>query len=224
MTTTPSESEHDAPMHRVVVGIDGSQASYGALEWAAAEAARTGAILEAHASYGSDYLFVSSQEVEAAMRKVLDQAANHVAIFAPGVSLRSFTHEELPAKILIKASKGADLLVVGSRGHGGFSGLLLGSVSQQCARHAHCPVVIVPLAEAAESNDRCGESGPGQELSPRTPSSGQIVVGVDGSEDSLYALDWTARQAVMTGGSVEAVTAWEWPLQLWSRHAAFIGL
>jgi nucleotide-binding universal stress UspA family protein len=214
MTTMPSEPEHDAPMHRVVVGIDGSQASYRALEWAAAEAARTGAVLEAHASYGSDYLFISSEEVEAVMRKVLDQAANHVAAFAPGVSLKGFTHDELPAKILINASKGADLLVVGSRGHGGFSGLLLGSVSQQCALHAHCPVVIVRAPEAAGSDGQDGRSAQGQNMTPRTLSADRIVVGVDGSDSSLHALDWAARRAEMTGGSVEAVTAWEWPLSL----------
>jgi nucleotide-binding universal stress UspA family protein len=209
MTSTPNEREHDAPIHRVVVGVDGSRASYRALEWAAAEAARTGAVLEAHASYGSDYMFISNQEVEAAMKKVLDQAAKHVAIVAPGISFKGMTHEELPAKILIDASKGADLLVVGSRGHGGFSGLLLGSVSQQCGRHAHCPVVIVPVAEAARQG---GGPDSGQSATSATQLGGRIVVGVDGSDDSRHALDWAARQAEMTGGSVEAVTAWDWPL------------
>ena len=53
------------------------------------------------------------------------------------------THEGSPAEILIEASRDADLLVVGSRGLGGFKGLLLGSVSQQCSQHARCPIVIV---------------------------------------------------------------------------------
>jgi nucleotide-binding universal stress UspA family protein len=59
------------------------------------------------------------------------------------VTTISGTHERTPAKALIEASDGADLLVVGSRGLGGFKGLLLGSVSQQCSHHARCPVTIV---------------------------------------------------------------------------------
>jgi len=59
------------------------------------------------------------------------------------VVVTSRTHEESPAKVLVDASDGADLLVVGSRGLGGFKGLLSGSMSQQCSLHARCPVVIV---------------------------------------------------------------------------------
>jgi nucleotide-binding universal stress UspA family protein len=55
--------------------------------------------------------------------------------------------EGAPAPVLLEAAKGADLLVVGMRGHGGFVGLLLGSVSQQCAHHAPCPIAIVPPAK-----------------------------------------------------------------------------
>ena len=69
--------------------------------------------------------------------------ADHIATVAPGVTFKGVTHEGPAAKVLLEASEGADLLVVGSRGLGGFSGLLLGSVSQQCSLHAHCPVVIV---------------------------------------------------------------------------------
>jgi nucleotide-binding universal stress UspA family protein len=150
MTTTTTEPERAAASHRVVVGIDGSHASDRALEWAAAEAARSGAVLEGHASYGSGYVFISSKEVHMALKKVVDQAAAHVADVAPGVTFTGVTHEGPAAKDLIDASKGADLLVVGSRGLGGFSGLLLGSVSQQCALHAHCPIVIVRPPELRE--------------------------------------------------------------------------
>jgi nucleotide-binding universal stress UspA family protein len=127
----------------VVVGIDGSEGSNRALEWAATEAARNGAVLEVHAVYGSGYVFITPHEVEQAMQRLLDDAVKHIAGIAPGVAFKGVIHEGSPAQFLIEASKGANLLVVGSRGRGGFSGLLLGSVSQQCSLHAHCPIVIV---------------------------------------------------------------------------------
>jgi nucleotide-binding universal stress UspA family protein len=107
-------------------------------------------VLEGHASYDPGYVFVSRDEVEMSLQKALDKAAALVAEIAPGVTFKGVTHEGSPAKDLIDASKGADLLVVGSRGLGGFSGLFLGSVSQQCAVHAHCPIVIVRASKARE--------------------------------------------------------------------------
>ena len=150
MTTTAAESGDAAPIHRIVVGIDGSVGGDRALEWAAAQAARCGAVLEGHASYDPGYVFISRQEVQMSLQKALDKAAAHVAEIAPGVTFKGVTHEGAAAKDLIDASKGADLLVVGSRGLGGFAGLFLGSVSQQCALHAHCPIVIVHPSEVRE--------------------------------------------------------------------------
>ena len=141
MTTTLAAPSPAPP--RVVVGIDGSEGSMRALEWAAGEAGRTGAVLEAHASYSPGYVFIAAHEVQESLQQLIDQAADRVAQIAPGVQFKGLTHEETAAKVLIEASEGADLLVVGSRGLGGFSGLLLGSVSHQCSLHAHCPTVIV---------------------------------------------------------------------------------
>lgn len=155
MTAATTQPERVAASHRVVVGIDGSHAGDRALEWAAAEAARSGAALEGHASYGSGYAFISSEEVQMFLKQVIEQAATRISENYPGVSFTGFTHEGSAAKDLIDASKGADLLVVGSRGLGGFSGLLLGSVSQQCALHAHCPIVIVrPPEIEKQTKDR----------------------------------------------------------------------
>jgi nucleotide-binding universal stress UspA family protein len=147
MTTIENDPHQADPMHRVVVGLDGSQASVRALEWAASEASRTGSILEGHASYDPGYVFISSDQVRMAMKKVLDEAAKHVAEIAPGVTFKGVAHEAHAAKVLVDASRGADLLVVGSRGLGGFSALLLGSIGQHCAVHAHCPVLIVRPTE-----------------------------------------------------------------------------
>ena len=130
-------------IHRVVVGIDGSEPGMRALDWAATEAGRAGAVLEIQTAYEPGYVHVTQEEVQRSMNRLVEDASAHVAKVAPGVATVGKTHEESPAKALIKASEGADLLVVGSRGLGGFKGLLLGSVSQQCAHHAHCPLTIV---------------------------------------------------------------------------------
>jgi nucleotide-binding universal stress UspA family protein len=151
--TTATTAQGKTPTHRVVVGIDGSEGSNRALEWAATEAVRRGAVLEAHTSYGPGYVFITPHEVHQAMQHLLDKAESHVVDLAPGLAFKGVIHEGSAAKFLIEASKGADLLVVGSRGLGGFSGLLLGSVSQQCSLHAHCPIVIVRPPEELGSDE-----------------------------------------------------------------------
>lgn len=128
---------------RIVVGVDGSEHAERALAWAAEQAQRTGAALEIHTAYEPGYAFTTSEEVEMAMRRVLEQATEAVAKAAPEVATTTMSHQEAPAAALIEASEGAELLVVGSRGLGGFRGLLLGSIGLQCSQHAHCPVVIV---------------------------------------------------------------------------------
>ena len=85
------------------------------------------------------------------MVSLTEQAAARAEKVAPGVKTKAVTHEGAPAKVLVEASKGADLLVVGSRGLGGFGGLVLGSVGRSCALHAHCPIAIV---RPSASDDR----------------------------------------------------------------------
>jgi len=139
-------------MEKIVVGIDGSPAATAALEWAIAEARlRDARLLVVQAwdvpvvAYATPYVAGASVELVEAERTAagdaLDAALEHVDW--EGVDLQRKVVQGAPAQSLLDASENADLLVVGSRGHGGFAGLLLGSVSQQCAHHAHCPVVIV---------------------------------------------------------------------------------
>lgn len=141
-TKSASESEPDV-RHRIVVGVDGSENADKALEWAAIQADRTGAVLEIHTAYEPGYVHVTKEEVQRGMERVVAEARDHVENLAPGVTVTCHTHEESPANLLLSASDGADLLVVGSRGFGGFKGLLLGSVSQKCSLHAQCPVAII---------------------------------------------------------------------------------
>ncbi len=131
------------PKPRIVVGVDGSPGSTKALAWAAVQAECTGAVLECHTAYEPGYVFVTKEEVHSSMERILRESAEQARSLAPDIETTCEAHEESPASALITASEGADLLVVGSRGLGGFEGLLLGSVSQKCSQHAHCPLVIV---------------------------------------------------------------------------------
>jgi nucleotide-binding universal stress UspA family protein len=135
---------------RIVVGVDGSEASQLALDWAVEEARVSGARLEVihawQAPVGSEpYLAsVDRAELESHERQVLDASVDRVDEGGLAASIeRVFTFDD-PGAALLRAAEGADLLVVGSRGRGGFAGLLLGSVSQKAIHHARCPVVVIP--------------------------------------------------------------------------------
>jgi nucleotide-binding universal stress UspA family protein len=144
MPTEPSaNADPPDPTHRVVVGVDGSDNSMRALEWAAAQADYTGAVLDIQTAYEPGYVFVTQDEIQRSMERIIEKAVARVSDLAPRVVTRSATHEQSPAKALIEASEGADLLVVGSRGLSGFAGLVLGSVSQKCCLHSRCSLVII---------------------------------------------------------------------------------
>jgi len=138
-------------MERIVVGVDGSEAGREALRWAINEARCRNAAVEAvyawHQPGLMSYGYLSQIDLEPFeedARKVLDAAVEGLEV--AGVTVERKLLPGGAANVLVEESKGAALLVVGSRGRGGFSGLLLGSVSQQVAHHAPCPVVIIPPA------------------------------------------------------------------------------
>jgi nucleotide-binding universal stress UspA family protein len=133
---------------RIVVGVDGSAPSQQALRWGAHLAATFGAGLDAvtawdfPAAYGLGSV-PSDWDPEQDMRKALDETVEQVFADQPPAGLRRLVSEGGAAKVLLDASQGAIMLVVGSRGHGGFAGLLLGSVSANVAEHASCPVLVI---------------------------------------------------------------------------------
>lgn len=135
--------------HRIVVGIDGSPSSMAALEWAANYAGLTGATLEVlmtwewPASYGWSIPIPAGYDLEGDCERALGELLKPVREGHLGTTIQSEVIEGHPAPLLVKASQGADLLVVGSRGHGEFAGMLLGSVSEHCATNAHCPVLVL---------------------------------------------------------------------------------
>jgi nucleotide-binding universal stress UspA family protein len=137
----------------IVVGVDGSDGSRRALHWAADEAAVRGDDLtlvhvwerpQAYAPLGLGAYPIDPEPIQEAAQSVLDGLVREAAELAPDVPVRGLLVEGAPAEALLDAARTADLLVVGSRGLGGFRSLLLGSISQQVAHHAPCPVVIVP--------------------------------------------------------------------------------
>lgn len=137
---------------RIVVGVDGSEGAQRALRWAVAQAVRTGSHLQV--VHGWQYPYAGSTlyagvvvdvgDLEAGARAVLDAAVADVDMSGLDAPPDLVVVEHSAALALVEAAKGADLLVVGTRGRGGFAELLLGSVSQQVVHHAPCPVVIVP--------------------------------------------------------------------------------
>jgi nucleotide-binding universal stress UspA family protein len=143
----------------VVVGVDGSEGSKRALRWALEEARLRRAELKvirawlypqigAYGAVPAELAYVDVLRSD--VQEMLDVLVDEVAGENPGVAIVRVVAEGPPAQVLIEAAADADLLVVGSRGRGGFAGLLLGSVGQQCAHHASCPVVIVRDAGATQ--------------------------------------------------------------------------
>lgn len=134
---------------RIVVGVDGSDASDAGLLWATEEALRCGAELVLVHGWVYPYLGSRSSvseprdEMRLDAMRVLESSASKAHELAPAVACHSIITEEGPAKAILNAAEEADLVVVGSRGHGGFAALLLGSVSRTVLQHAPCPVAVV---------------------------------------------------------------------------------
>ncbi len=140
---------------RIVVGVDGSDGARAALRFAVEDAARRGVPVEAVTAYRPpgawmDFYAVGEFQPDQLQMTAEEQARAFVAEVVPEQSaeVRVTAVMGTPAEALLRASTGADLLVVGSRGHGGFSSMLLGSVSMQCALHAPCPVTVVHSPQA----------------------------------------------------------------------------
>lgn len=186
----------------VLVGVDGSDGSKAALAWALDEAAARGSVVEAAAVWQTRfdvarevYFPVSDEKLADSAKARLGDAIAEVTGGATPVGIRPVVLEGDPAATLCERAAEADLLVVGSRGHGLLTGLLLGSVSSRCADHSPVPVVIV--------RDRHGRDG-GAERHP----AGVVVVGVDGSQGSVQALRFGLAEAELRKAALRAVTVW----------------
>jgi nucleotide-binding universal stress UspA family protein len=188
-------------MGHIVVGVDESHAAADAVRWAVRESLLRGwslsavlawAFLGQHHGTGDDVFQPDYGEDDAAnaLEQLLERAV------ADDDARRSIERRvvcDIPARALLAASTGSDLLVVGARGIGGFRGLLLGSVSQQLAHHTTVPLAIVRADDTASA---------GADARP-------VVVGVDGSATSQRALAWALDAANLRGASLTVINAWE---------------
>jgi len=144
-------------MRTIVVGVDGSPASRRALAWAIDEARlRDDEVVAVHAwtfpvalAPGGAFAMTPNVDFRADAVEFLEMAIRDVTGGANDVTIKRQVVQGGAAPALLKASEDADMLVIGSRGLGGFGGLMLGSVGQQCAHHAPCPVVIIPHDDRA---------------------------------------------------------------------------
>lgn len=189
----------------IIVGVDGSANGREALRFALAEAALRGARLGVVHSWSIPPLTTTGigmipaygilrDELAGAAAETLETELARAAQGAPRVELERHVVQGDAAGALVERAEGADLLVVGSRGHGTVASTVLGSVSRACLHHAPCPVAVVNVAHHAEH--------------------ARIVVGVDSSPGAERALDWAFAEARLRSAAVHAVCAYEEPFAL----------
>lgn len=192
----------------IVVGIDGSPASQAALVWASAEAARRGCeltvlqafdwhVFGARAPIGGPLADDARHRAE----QVIAAAVADAKAIAPQLTVHGQALLGAPGPTLVAAAKQVELVVVGSRGRGGFASLLLGSVSQQVATHATAPVVVVR---------------------GRPEPVGPIVVGVDGSDASHEALGIAFDEAGRRQTRIVAVRVYMLPITWGNETPTFV--
>lgn len=134
--------------NRIVVGVDGSESSKAALRWAIRQAKLTGTSVDAVTAwrYPTGYGWApdaAGLDFEGEAKRILSEALGEVSGLEPDVLVRPLVAEGHAGEVLLRTAKGADLLVVGSRGHGGLASAVIGSVSMYCVLHAHCPVLVL---------------------------------------------------------------------------------
>ncbi|MEU4312135.1 universal stress protein [Nocardia sp. NPDC024068] len=192
-------STHTEPA--VVVGIDGSSVSLGALRWAARAAARYGVPLNLVYAVGAPIDFgpglgvvaFDNQAMRADGEAVCAAAEKLAREIAGELEISTVVVDPEPAPTLIERSRDARMVVVGTHGYGALGRGLLGSVSTALARHAHCPVAVIPESYAEHEDERAGLP---------------VVVGVDGSARGAEAVEIAFEEACLHGVALVAVTTW----------------
>jgi len=197
----------------VVVGVDGSESSVASLRWAAEEAAIRNETLRIVTVWSTPVVsmpaptvgyFIDPALFEADGERIVQDAIASVRADmgdrAPEITTAVL--QGLPITQLLEASNDASLLVLGSRGRGGFASLLLGSVALGCTHHAKIPVAVIHHPDVL-------------------PGSGDVVVGVDDSDGARHALRWAATEAARWGSRLVVVHAWETPYAVPSGGSAF---
>lgn len=195
------ESSDAATANGVTVGVDGSEQSLNALQFAAQEASNHDLPLNivtaysipvfAASSMDAGYASMDDEAFRASALETVQDAASHIKQFiGDGLTVRTFVESGDAAGVLLDFAEEADLMVVGRRGRGGFMGRLLGSVSTAIPAHAKCPTIIVPLT-----------------AKDRTNTKDVIVVGVDGSDRARLAVLKAAERALAENATLRVVCA-----------------
>ncbi len=193
----------------VLVGIDGSEASLHAAEWAASYARIHGLGVHLVCAYAvpsfttaaldGGYAAMDDTAIADGARAVLEEARLRVARF--GVPVTGAVATGDAAAVLVEMSQGARVAVVGTRGRGGFTERLLGTVSSALPAHAACPTVVVPYRPDAVEGVTDGDDGASDAVQVS-----RIVVGVDGSPAAEFALHRAIQEAEVWGAGVTALT------------------
>ena len=179
-------------LERISVGFDNSPASRSALSWAVGEATLHNARLTAWTVLGRHPAAAAEVTQPVAARSAERSLREAAGEIAGAVAADHLIAHGAPAAELVRASGEADLLVVGSRGHGALAGLLLGSVTRTCLHSSRCPVAVVPGATGPDRPHR------------------RIVVGVDGSAGARRALAFAAGEARVHAATLVAVYTTHW--------------
>jgi nucleotide-binding universal stress UspA family protein len=198
MNSTTNNSKNDHFDGRVVVGMDGSESAMRAAKWGAREARLRGrgltlahAVLPTVIDGGFGLGIPPRLDLIDELRRVATTELTDIAAHLNCPDVDIHVGVSSPSGLLLTASETASMIVLGSRGHGGFHDLLLGSVCNQVSAHADCPVIVI----RDEPHDDAHE----------------IVVGIDGSEHSIAALDFAFDEASRHGWEIVAVHAWDVP-------------
>ncbi|MCC3777283.1 universal stress protein [Streptomyces sp. UNOB3_S3] len=186
----------------VVVGVDGSDGSLAALDWAAAEATRLrlplrvvyASLWERYEGPASLFTDQRSTDEEGAILHIVDAAEERARRLSPELRVDAVTVPDDAGTALVEESRHAAVLVTGSSGHGVVKGFLLGSVSLAVAGRADCPVVVVRGEERAVKG-----------------TAGRVVVGVGDEEEAATAVRFALREAATRGCELQAVRAWRSP-------------
>ena len=190
-----------AKKNAVVAGIDGSSSAVRAAVWAGVEAVRRGCSLRLVQVYAlpqvtAPIAFGTTEQVRAGLAERaegwLAEARTAVLAEHPELEIATAAREWSPVTALIQESQHAELVVLGSRGLGGFTGLLVGSTAVAVVAHARCPIIVV--------RGRLPQDLP--------PAIGPVVVGADGSPDSDAALAFACEEARLRGTGLTAVHTW----------------
>ncbi|MEU8715979.1 universal stress protein [Streptomyces sp. NPDC048663] len=192
----------------VIAAVDGSDDSLRALDWALDAARRRDAPLRVvhvrqYAAWGQPDVMVAGDHEEAG-DPVLDEVRDRLAADTADVTVEYVAMEGAPSALLPELGADAQLLVLGSRGRGGFASLILGSNGVAAARDARCPVVVVPR--------------PGREVPEAlsVPPGPRVVVGVDVDSPDEAALAFAFAEAARRGARLQAVAAYPWPVRFWA--------